>query len=579
VSSVVKKLKMLWKIERFLHHQQLALWSAFSVLVVHEVFGLVLRWHISIGALVTDFILLTYLAACFLRFQKRQRLGTVLFTVLAIGLFLVVDLKYIYHQEWLKISEFLLVEEAFTVFPPILRVIVALLILAIILGSIKNLQTRYFSRNLLLVLPVITFGIASVLAPNSVLILLDDIHAYKAWEGNNFFQKGVVFGLLYDIPRTLVLKARLEQLKHTYTQNTAALLSVSPTIQKRNVHLFVMETLMDPIQMGLQLATDPMDSRMRNWLGGYALSPGYGGQTAQAEFELLCGSPAYELADSIVFNNLGGKPIACLPYLLEQVGYTTISTIAARRSFYNYGNAYQSMGFSKRMFEDSFPGKDKDGIWISNDEHVTVNKATITPLLQSHKAIFNYMLTSSGHINYDLNKKTRPRVLTTPFDDQITQMVNNVCYNSRTIADYVDYLLAHDPQAIIVVIGDHQGALQQFNPVEKCQTCANEAEALSKKFSVPYLFLDAGKKRDFGIITPYEIPHLILASLTGKPYHRLAQQYGVDLIRPLLSKTLYASGGLFGLCPNPTDPSCSRLEAFQEQTMAILVNMVEKSRN
>jgi phosphoglycerol transferase MdoB-like AlkP superfamily enzyme len=570
---------MLRKIERFLRQQKLALWSAFSVLVVHEVFGIVSRWQISMGALVTDFILLTYFVACFLRFQKRQRLGAILFTVLAIGLFLVVDLKYIYHQEWLKISEFLLAEEAFTVFSPVLSVTVAFLIIAIVLGVIKNLQTRYFLSNLLFVLPVIAFGIASVLVPNSTLAVLDYIHAYKTWEGNNFFQKGVVFGLLYDIPRTLVLKARLDQLKHTYTQNTAAPLSVSPTIQQRNVHLFVMESFMDPIEMGLQLATDPMDPRMRNWLGGYALSPGYGGQTAQAEFELLCGTPAYELADSIVFNNLGGRPIACLPHLLEQFGYMTISTVAARRSFYNYGNAYQSMGFSKRLFEDSFPGKDKDGIWISNDEHVVVNKATIMPLLQSHTPIFNYMLTSSGHINYDLNKKTRPRVLTTPFDDQITQMVNNVYYNSRTIADYVDYLCAHDPQAIIVVIGDHQGSLQHFNPVERCQTCTNEAEALSKKFSVPYLFLDAGKKQEFGLITPYEIPHLILASLTGELYHRLAQQYGVDLIRPLPSKTLYASGSLFGLCPNQTDPSCSRLEAFQEQTMAILMNMVEKSQN
>jgi phosphoglycerol transferase MdoB-like AlkP superfamily enzyme len=236
------------------------------------------------------------------------------------------------------------------------------------------------------------------------------------------------------------------------------------------------------------------------------------------------------------------------------------------------------MGFSRSIFEETFPGKDKDWIWISNDEHVMVNKETITPLLQNDVPVLNYMLTSSGHINYQLNTTKRPRVITTTLGNQITNMVNNIYYNSRSIGSYVRYLLAHDPQSIIIVIGDHQGSLQRFDPTRQHQKTSNEANALSRKLRVPYLFLDAGQKMEFGLISHYEIPHMILARLKGEEYHPVTRNYGFDIIRSFRYRTIYSTGGFFGLCPNANDVNCLDIAVFQDESISRLVGMIEESR-
>lgn len=566
------------KIRPFTVREKCALGGALSVVALQIAFALWRRWPLEVGAVATDLILLVYLAGCFLQFQKDPRFGAGMWTVLTGMLFLAVDLKYVFHQDWLKITEVRLVAELFQSFPLIYGLPLTILALALLTGMIVNLQLRWQTRQWLALAPLLVWGVGSWLVPQPVLSVMEAVHMNRFWEGNSFLQKGVVFALLYDVPRMVALHARYQHLKQRYQSAPTPLLTLPPTTPKRNVHLFVLESFMDPVQMGFPLPTDPIDPRMRTWLGGSAMASTYGGGTAQAEFEVLCGTPVYDLVDTIVFHNLQGRPVDCLPHVLEQNGYTALSMVAAPRSYYNYGAAYQSVGFSRSLFQDAFPGQDKDGIWISNDEYIALNKATITPLLEQHTPIFNYMMTSSGHVEYELNPVKRPLVLKTTLGKQMTHMINNVYYNSRAIADYIEYLLIHDPTAIVIAVSDHQGYLADMSIIPQTHWDVNNTSDLRpEKYKVPYLFIDAGRKQTFGLIGHYEIPHLILASLKGEPYTPIARPYGVDLIRPMFSQTLYAANGVTAFCPNPNDPHCDRLERFHANAIPALFSLIERS--
>jgi hypothetical protein len=552
---------------------------ALSIVVFQYTFSLWRHWPIEVRAVVTDLLLLTYFTWCGLFFQKRQRLGFTFFTIFFIALFLAVDLKYVFQQDWLKVSDFRMIEECFLSFPLVLTLPLTTLVLAPIIGILWNFQRLSMPRQLLWCLPALIWSIGTCTTPQSVLTAMEKIHTYRYWEGNSFFQKGVLFSLLYDVPRTIALKAKYNAIKSHHTPQTSnPCMALSATATKRNVHLFVLESLMDPVQMGMPLTTDPIDFRMRSWFGGSVLASTYGGGTAQAEFEMLCGTPVYDLAETIVFHNLRGGPSACLPRALEDNGYTALSTVAVPPSYYNYANAYRSMGFSQTYFQDAFPGNDKDGVWISNEEHVMVNKALIAPFLEQHTPILNYLITSSGHVEYELNAERRPPVLTTNLGEQVIRMINNLYYNSRTISDYIDFLRVHDPTAIIIVISDHQGYLDYMSTTKHAYWEPKNTDTIIAKYQVPYLFLDAGQKKNFGLITHYEIPHMILAALKGETYQPLARLYGFDLIRPMYAKTLYALDGALMFCPNPDDFNCPRLEAFHAEAIPRLLGLIEQSR-
>ncbi len=550
------------------------------MLALHFLFGLFHGWSFFRGAFISDFVLLNSAACCVLCFQRRRLPGALLFTLSAGILFLAVDLKYLFHQEWPRVSDLLLLDELFTILPLVVRVAVLLCVIGIAGGVIKNFRSRTLGQIFSFLLPPLSVVLLSVSAPGALLGTLEKIHPHVVWDGNSFLQKGVLFALFYDIPRTASLKAQFDAFKALHAETADSALTLSSLAEKRNVHIFVMESFMDPIQMGFQLPVDPIDSRMRQWFAGESLSPAYGGATAQAEFEIFCGIPArYDLADYIVFNNLGGKPVDCLPHLLAKLGYATISTVAAPRSYYNYGKAYSSLGFSTMLFEEAFPGEDRDGVWISNDEHVALNRETLRPFLENDVPLLNYMLTSSGHFSYQLNERKRPPVIQTGLGTQLTHLANNLYYNSRSIAEHIDDLLVKDPAAIIVVIGDHQGYLHEAERVTALpRKSQQEARRLFRKNSVPYLFLDAGEEKGSGLIAHYEIPHMILASLKGDVYVPMTERYGFDMIRPFFHTIFYLDEETLGMCPDENDNRCSSLVPFLESSSARLIGMIERSR-
>ncbi|MBF0417820.1 MAG: hypothetical protein HQL86_06190, partial [Magnetococcales bacterium] len=122
----------------------------------------------------------------------------------------------------------------------------------------------------------------------------------------------------------------------------------------RNVHMIVMEGFLDPTLLAnLPKKIKPVHPDLTALLGnkqGLSISPVFGGYTSQAEFEVLCGVPAFQEFDEIEFNVFSGEETYCLPRILNRLGLHTMASNGFKPDFFNTIPAYRGIGFNAVYF-------------------------------------------------------------------------------------------------------------------------------------------------------------------------------------------------------------------------------------
>src|SRR5581483_634170 len=127
---------------------------------------------------------------------------------------------------------------------------------------------------------------------------------------------------------------------------TSSALFGAPSL--RNIHIILEESFWDPAPLtAAGLKESPIDPRFAAlWAqSGYtrALSPAFAGQTANAEFEILCGFPLDRV--SVKFEEGFNDKIPALPHLLKEIGYRTVASHPNAPGFWNRKVAYNKLGF------------------------------------------------------------------------------------------------------------------------------------------------------------------------------------------------------------------------------------------
>ena len=266
---------------------------------------------------------------------------------------------------------------------------------------------------------------------------------------------------------------------------------------------------------------------------GFSLSPVFGGKTAQAEFEALCGVHAFGEMTGVEFNSFTGSPANCLPGVLGQAGYESIASNAYKPSFFNALKAYKGIGFSEMYFPQEFDGTAKSYLrkgdtsgemeYMFDGNLFTQNLEFITPLLKApgHRPLFNYVLTIYGHMPHLINKEKRPLVLKmqSPFKDQFLEWsANQIYYRSQAVADYVNNLMSIDPESLIILVSDHLPPGQYgMASYQKLQYLDGSEKSMHMN---RILIVEAGKVKTLTTIHHYDIPALIINSITDGAYCR-----------------------------------------------------------
>lgn len=242
--------------------------------------------------------------------------------------------------------------------------------------------------------------------------------------------------------------------------------------ESRNIHIIVLESFLDPERFkGLQFKTSPSPpefAEVRKKMH-VVTSTVFGGGTAQAEFEILCGVPALEIYTSAEFNMLDGAKTPCLPNMLAEVGYRTIATQSYKPDFFNSEKAYRSVGFEEINFPTVFAGNrttylqhEDPNNYIFDGDLFSQNLAYVEKVMAEGRPVLNYVLGTYGHLPHHTDVARFPpkvEIVGIENDSQTYLAIQQFYYRAGALADYLKKLRALDPKGLIVVTSDHLPAL------------------------------------------------------------------------------------------------------------------------
>ena len=498
----------------------------------------------SKGGFTTEFLHLQWLEIVFLLYLyglvylllTPGRIRALLAALPIFLIYLVHDVFYLVYGKVFRLVDFSEVPELLQVLPwPWAILLVAIFVLPLLL-----IVSRINYRQPLVIVMALTplFLLTAMIEASPVAFargfqsVAHEIVKYS--DGKSVENNGRLAMLMYrEAQRSAALEALTpyRDREHYEQQVAQRVTSIKQLIRPRNVHLIVLESFLDPrLFKDLTFSQSPVhpdfEKRFADKLG-LSISPVFGGATAQAEFEVLCGVPAFEKLSSVEFNVFTGSDVHCLPGILSALNYRTIASNAYKPNFFNTIPGYQGMGFAELQFPVEFysatpsylhfgqPGVEE---YLFDKDLFEQNLELVKTHLQQHKdqPIFNYLMTIYGHTPHVLDPVLRPEVIQTKShytDDHLQRSANQFYYRSHAIAQYVEKLIELDKNSLIVLIADH---------VPPLRNGPNTFKALgymdNKENSIYYnrlAIIENGQAVKYAPIRHYELPDVVLNYLTS----------------------------------------------------------------
>ncbi|MEJ2322435.1 MAG: LTA synthase family protein, partial [Gammaproteobacteria bacterium] len=348
---------------------------------------------------------------------------------------------------------------------------------------------------------------------------------------------------------------------------------------KRNVHVILLESFWDPLLLeGIDFSEDPVSPGFRAlWAqtnNSTVLSPVFGGYTANAEFEVLCGFPV--TVDTVFFEGWVRKAAPCLPSHLRARGYATYASHPNVAAFWNRVNVYDRIGFDTYWSKKDFALDDMNRNFLGDASLYRQMLEKLDTKLQSGEPLFDYIVTIFGHLDYPFNE-SRPKVVEASGDNQMLEdYANQIYYKSRELMVFLEQLRERDPDGIIVLFGDH---LPFLGPNYKGFTELGLLESSRGKFTdpmfrtltrTPMIVIDGRNGPiDTGEMPMYRIPQLVL-DLLGDGSDSILRLSHLPLdatVRPLPGLHLVVENGDSSVCKQKESdkpPSCSRTDPLVE---------------
>ena len=394
-------------------------------------------------------------------------------------------------------------------------IIVGILPLLLLIGAVEFCSERYAATYSAAGEEIVFWSDAVSAENNGRFMML----LFREAERKNSLAKTEAFR---NRPKYEQQAQQMAQWIHTHSSN-------------RNVHLVVLESFLDPtLFRGAKLTKDPFHKSFKNIFGnkmGFSMSPVVGGGTSQAEFEVLCGVPAFQELAGAEFNSFTGSQAYCLPGILQLSGYRTMASNAYKPSFFNTPKGYKGMGFAQMYFPREYVKDNSSYLSIGDttgeDGYMfdstlfSQNLEFITPLIKDNTGLplFNYVLSIYGHMLHLINEQKRPKMLklVSSFKDpQLENSANQTFYRSKAVAEYVNRLLEIDENSLIILVSDHvPPGIFGRKSYEKLRYLDNEIDSLHMN---RILIIEDGKVKKYATIHHYDVSAMILNYISKGAY-------------------------------------------------------------
>lgn len=231
-----------------------------------------------------------------------------------------------------------------------------------------------------------------------------------------------------------------------------------------NIIVVMNESFADLSVLGSELSTNQevlpfYNSLKENIVRGYALTPAFGGATANAEFEFLTGHNMGQLpSGSYPYQQYIYGNVAALPWVMQEMGYDTFATHPMLATGWSRNKIYPMIGFEESTFMDDYPQQNLVREHISDQEtYEYVMEKMYAKEEGSKQFLFCITMQNHGGYRYEGPNYTKHIELEGYSQDypQAEQYLS-VLHESDKALEYLITELENYPEdTVLLFFGDH----------------------------------------------------------------------------------------------------------------------------
>lgn len=304
--------------------------------------------------------------------------------------------------------------------------------------------------------------VKAIFSNQAIWVNYNQQHNYR----NNGFLAGFLFNLntpAMEMPENYS-KDKINEINKKYKEKSEKInKEKEKTLDNVNIIFIMNESFSDPLKIeGIEVSEDPffnMRTNMKNVEKGEVLSPGYGGGTANVEFEALTGISLEPLAPALttpfiqLTNSFSQYP--SITSYLKKYNYETTAIHPYKTTMYKRSDAYENLGFDNFIYDETmkYTGKKDSNMYISDE---SAYKEVMYRLRESKNTDFIHLVTMQNHSSY-IEKYTEVNfnVEGAPNKNEAANYMQDISYSDEAISSLLSKLDEFNEKTLVVFWGDH----------------------------------------------------------------------------------------------------------------------------
>ncbi|WP_150268500.1 LTA synthase family protein [Paenibacillus tepidiphilus] len=290
----------------------------------------------------------------------------------------------------------------------------------------------------------------------------------------NYSQNGFVFAFTGNLRQSLLEEP--EGYSRIAIERIAAKYAGEPETpegilngEQPNILFIMNEAFFDPTRMtAFDFSEDPLafiHQAAADHPSGFLLSPEFGGNTANVEFEALTGLSMYFLKDGSIPYQQKIVKMNAMPSIvsiLEDRGYGTLALHPYDKTFYNRNRVYPILGFDEFVSEEDMGNAERltPNAYISDQAAI---QEAVSRLKSADRPTFVHLVTMQNHFPFTKGQNGPNTVgidgVAEEDRDELETFTQNVKLTDEALAKLQQELLTIGRPTIAVFWGDHLPAL------------------------------------------------------------------------------------------------------------------------
>lgn len=484
-------------------------------------------------------------------------LSTILASILLIILAIVNHFKIVFRGDPLYPSDFTQIGHMQSVIPMVMDYFswgyILLVIVSVVVCILAGMYVRKYIQNV-----KVHAGVRVLFIIGSVFILYvygnftntfinkwfqKSGIEFVLWDQNeNYASNGFVLGFISNLDTTVIEKPKdyskenmlqiANDIKKQYSSNIGA----QKQKEKPNIIFVMSESFWDPTKLtNLSFSEDPLPNLhhyIENFPGGQTISPTFGGNTANVEFEALTSySMSLLKPGSIPYQQAVTSQIEVpsIPRALKKEGYYTSAIHSFGRSFFKRDDVYKVLGFDKFNAQDTMKNVEVDGDYISD---LSMSKEIIAELEKQKQPTFIHAVTMQNHFPFTEGRFGENQIEISGLENEESKAeLETYTEGLRRSDEALQYLIEEldnlDRPTLLVFFGDHlpslgtNKSLYKENGYITNEKTPSERLAMAQTPLLMYANFDIPND-NLGLVSPIYFSNLVFdyAGLNKVPFYQ-----------------------------------------------------------